>query len=398
MAAKPEFRYFLYEKRHPIDENDPAWNTALRLHREDHLDPGRDPGSATRPVTHGEYFSSIAKFLKKNGFHDLCQALSQCLERRTVPEELDQIRICLEKHGRFYHPSRVVVRLSGREVFFVLNLAVTDVGRRWMKNEYQTLKKLNHRFSYDFLPRVYHRGEVGAGSKHPRTTMFLGEWFQDFHEFHMAWDRKARTHRPAIWDPGKGKVFLSSRQAFDLFRQATRILTLYYQFETYEQIYPWHHAAGDFIVKPLGSQSVDVKLITVRQYAALTESQDHDPVAVLNELLLFFLNLSIWMRLDREDGVGDIVWAHDSVVEATVQGFFEGLKETKPLGSMDESISAVFLNYISNWQKEELLDVCRSLTDRYHPQTPEIPVIQNHLDGHAKALIQAFESTPFHND
>jgi hypothetical protein len=42
-------------------------------------------------------------------------------------------------------------------------------------------------------------------------------------------------------------------------------------------------------------------------------------------LLIFFLNLSIRMRLDRYDGVGDIVWADGPVVQSTLDGVMDGL-------------------------------------------------------------------------
>jgi len=84
------------------------------------------------------------------------------------------------------------------------------------------------------------------------------------------------------------------------------ILTLY----KYEHLPPhpsWHHAAGISCKEHWGV--VDVRLTTARGYEPLVifiEDQDINPVMAL---LYFFLDLTVRMRLDRWEGVGEIVWA-----------------------------------------------------------------------------------------
>jgi hypothetical protein len=51
-------------------------------------------------------------------------------------------------------------------------------------------------------------------------------------------------------------------------RRGIFLLTAYYNIDTGEQIFPWHHAAGDFVVTPL-AEGFPVKLIAVRGYAIL---------------------------------------------------------------------------------------------------------------------------------
>jgi hypothetical protein len=41
--------------------------------------------------------------------------------------------------------------------------------------------------------------------------------------------------------------------------------------------------------------------------------------------LIFLMDLSIKNRIDRFKGVGDLAWANDIYVMATINGFFEGL-------------------------------------------------------------------------
>lgn len=76
-------------------------------------------------------------------------------------------------------------------------------------------------------------------------------------------------------------------------------MTCYYNAETFEQIFPWHHAAGDFVIK-LQKNNMKMKLITVRQYAPMLENKnetaknntDSDIYLMLEAMLVFFLNLS----------------------------------------------------------------------------------------------------------
>ncbi len=68
------------------------------------------------------------------------------------------------------------------------------------------------------------------------------------------------------------------------------------------------------------------KLITVRQYAPRLEFHKRSPENQVTAMLLFFANLTIRMRLDRLDGVGETVWARDHSVEATIKGVVDGLR------------------------------------------------------------------------
>ena len=95
--------------------------------------------------------------------------------------------------------------------------------------------------------------------------MFLGEWFEGYNEFHISLDPADEKHKIIVWDHEHGNYFLSTDQTKALYRQAAKILTCYYNVETFEQISSWHHAAGDFVLK-CQNDEIDLKLITVRQY------------------------------------------------------------------------------------------------------------------------------------
>ncbi|MDM8524740.1 hypothetical protein QUF80_15335 [Desulfococcaceae bacterium HSG8] len=371
----PEIRYFLYHKAHPVQKNHDIWNTSLPVNRI----PSRD--TAEGSVTHGDYFSAIRFFLEENGWKVIISAVSQCMCRPVLLAEIKEISICLEKHGEFYHPARIRIYMDDEKIPFVLNAAVSDAGRGCILREYYLLKQLNEDFPCTFLPKIYEQG-YGQTLSGTEIPMFLGEWFDNYNEFHISHDPNDGKNKIRVWDAGRGPYFLSHEKTRELYRQAAMILTCYYNFETFEQIYPWHHGAGDFIVK-YENDEIDLKLITVRQYTSLVEHQgaEPDPGAIPEALLLFLLNLSIRMRLDRMDGVGDIVWADDIAVQGTLEGFFQALSLRVP-----EAFVIYFRNYLSSHTETALLDLSESIVNACPPLIPEVPVMQKHLKKHTVNL------------
>ncbi len=168
-------------------------------------------------------------------------------------------------------------------------------------------------------------------------------------------------------------------------------MTCYYNIDTFEQIFPWHHGAGDFILK-VEHDNLTVKLVTVRQYAAMLDFDDGNQISDeirMEALLLFLLNLSIRMRLDRIDGVGDIAWANDTAVEGVLKGFFSGLALKSAANQITDSFIHQFHEYIASQTESDLFDLATALITAYHPQAPDIPVIQRNLDSHIRVLYQA---------
>jgi hypothetical protein len=338
-------------------------------------------------TSYRDYFLAVRKFLEKNQFEILSNAVSQKILRKISPEEIKKISVCFEKHGAFYHPARVAV--SGHDFLctFVLNVAMSMAGRDCIQREFYFLAKLNQTTHQFFLPKVYGQDEIELEDDQ-KISMFLGEWFDCYYEFHLSRDPVDDAHKIRVWDPKHRNFYLSSAQSQELFRQASQILTCCYNVETTEQVFSWHHAAGDFIVKPV-NQKIEVKLISVRQYAPMIEQMRRDTEAVLNALLVFFLKLSIRMRLDRLDGVGDIVWFDDTSVLGTAKGIFEGLALKPPTPLLPGPIDACFKYYLLTCSQEELLDVSQALVKSFNPRAPETPIIKHYLAEHVKTLYQA---------
>jgi len=387
MPNEPRFKYFLSSTNNSVQQESEIWNAFLPLNR---MVFGKQPQPANGiAVTYGEYFDAVRSFLEKNRFETVRFAASQQANRDFKPEEIEKISIYLEKHGEFYHPARIETVVPGLKILFVLNVAVSGAGRSCLIREYSLLQKMNNDFPFSFVPKVYGTGEVFTKDNH-YISMFLGEWFEGFNEFHSSQDPADGKNKIVVWDNQQGNFFLSADKIMELYSQATMILTSYYNIETFEQIFSWHHAAGDFVLR-LQNNKIDLKLITVRQYTSifekkLTENSNRDVELILEALLVFFLNLSIRMRLDRLDGVGDIVWSDDIAAAGFLKGFFDVLALKAQISLLPAPIDVCFLKYLALFTDTDLYDLSKDIINSYNPEAPEVPVIKQNLKRHIEVL------------
>lgn len=387
----PQFTYFLANRKNPVQEDDRIWSAPIPL---DRGLSARVPDAETGLyLSHGDYFTAVRDFLEQDRFEVITRAVSQHVRRATASEGIERIRIILEKHGEFYHPARIETVLAHTTRSFVLNVAVSDIGKRYADREFRLLKQLNARFPFSFLPRVYGRGRTFTRNGDLEIRMFLGEWFEGFDEFHISYDPADQRQKIVVWDHARGNYFLSTDQTEDLYRQAAKIITVYYNIETSEQISSWHHAAGDFVLKRRG-RDIEVKLITVRQYAPMfgkdpeIGDKESDAERIMESLLVFFLNLAIKMRIDRLDGIGDIVWSDDVALTGALKGFFEGLS-AKTSTRFPGSLADGFRRHLSVCTHADLLDLNTAMIQTFHPMAPEVPVIKKHIGKHVEGLYNA---------
>lgn len=303
----------------------------------------------------------------------------------------DEIRIFLEKHGALYHPARIELQQGELLRKYVLNVALAEAGGNNIQKEFYILRRLQNGFAKNYLPRVYQYGEVALDDA-KRVRMFIGEWFDGYYEFHIATDPAGGKAKIAVWDTRKGSYCLDEELSADLYRQAACILTHYYNVETFEQIYPWHHAAGDFVIKP-AVHGVDLRLISARNYAPLfdvsagAEEMEASPVVLLNALLIFFLTLLIRMRLDRLNGSGEIVWAGEISVEGAVEGFFKGLAQKPHIKTLPGPIDESFRLFLERLTTAQLHELNTAIVDKgYHRQAAETAVIQQNIASHTACV------------
>ena len=382
MPARPQTTYFLYELKNYFSSDHPLWKAPLPLHRNAASRIAHPKSAVT--VNYGDYFQAVGQFLKKNHYNKLSTAVSRQIGRTINPQEIRNIRVCLEKHGAFYHPARIDVVGADFRTKFVLNVAVSRTGRDTIEKEYGFIAKLNHDIQGHFLPNVYGRDDISL-KKDLKLGMFLGEWFDGYHEFHLSRDRSDNTHKIRVWDPERQGFYLSAHQCRELYRQASRILTSCYNVETTEHIYSWQHASGDFIVKP-ENNSVDVKLIAVRSYESALKNRDRNTETIMYALLVFFINLTIRMRLDRLDGTDELAWSDDITVPGSVLGFLEGLAQKPGIDMLPGPVDGCFMYQFVNHTQSDLLDISRTILDAYSPRAPEVPFIRQHLQKHIVVL------------
>ncbi len=378
-----QISYYLGHESCPVRKETDQWTSPIPM--------GRKNTSENAPavLSYGDYFKAIESFLKKDARPILIQALCRKINPDVFEKEVEKISIIAEKHGEFYHPARLSVTAKGITRQFVLNVAVSETGKRFIQKEAELIEKLNRKGSANYLPRVYGFGKAAVTGRQSELLVFLGDWLEGYHEFHITKSSGPKTNI-VVWDPVNGNFFLPEDKKHTLYRKTARILTSYYNLETFEQIFPWHHAAGDFVIK-IKADQLSVRLVTARGYNVLVNNEERDPLSVLEALLVFLLNLSIRNRLDRIDGVGEIAWADDSVVAATIEGFFEALGCQKKISSMAEPIDVFFRYYLESLSFSVLSELFEDIVKTMPALAPETSVVKRKIGRHSSVFYQSVQ-------
>lgn len=392
MPNKPQFNYFLSNIKNQVQKDSKIWKSSIPVSRKQ---PKETSGIF---FCYGDYFRAARSFLSANACKTIITSVSQITNQNIKLSDIKGVNIFQEKHGEFYHPARIETIVGKTKFSFVLNVAVSETGRSCMKREYELLQRLSSKFNNSYIPDVYGKNEICIDNN-LNVSMFLGQWFEGYNEFHLSHEQADSSKKILVWDPVRGGFFLSKNQTRKLYRQVAMILTLYYDVETFNQIFPWHHAAGDFVIK-IEENEIDLKLITVRKYAPIfdnndrIEGKDRNLKFIIEGMLVFFLNLSIRMRLDRLDGVGDIVWSDDCAVEETLKGFYQALALKPQVPLIPAPQADFFLDYLSALPESQLYDLSLSIADAYNPAAPEVPVIKDQLKSHVASLYHSIKEHP----
>jgi hypothetical protein len=384
MSIKPQIYYFLSHLEEPITEDSPLWQEPIPLGRRNSTQMD------SRIVCYADYFRAARSFLENDMYAGISMAVAQKLQQDIKPQDIDEIRICLDKHGEFYHPARVDVIVRQTQLSFVLNVALSVRGKRFIKQEYQNLIKLNAEFPFYYLPQVYSQGDVFSQGN-TNICMFFGEWFDGFHEFHLSIDPASYKKKILVWDDLHVRYYLSADQTIKLYLEASKILTCYYNLISFENIFPWNHAAGDFVIR-IEDDRLELRLITVRGYSSMFKHlgnlkiTDNDVELRLQAMLIFFLNLSIRMRFDRLDGVGEIVWADEPAVLGTLVGFFEALALKPNNGALPDTPLTCFKFYLLSFTEADLHDLSKAIVSTFNPNVTETMIVKQHLNEHVETL------------
>jgi hypothetical protein len=384
----PRFEFFLETADQPLTREHPVWSLPLPSNRRWQAQTASIDAVGATSV--GEYLCAVRQFLEGPARLALYRDLARGGADSSGPE---RFRIYLAKHGEFYHPARIEAALNGgKRLQWVVNVALSAAGGRLIRKEYALLEKLFRQGRPAYIPEVYAFAEMPlAGGR--SLPMFLGEWFSGYHEFHLTRSTPTGEQQLVLWDPENGSCVLARKHAEDLYRRAARILAHYFNPVTFECIGAWHHAAGDFVARRGGS-GMDVRLVSVREYrpflrlSPATSDADSDIRTRLEVLLLFLLQVSIRMRLDRLDGVGQIGWSGQEAVDGTVAGVVEAVADKPAPPGL--SLAVLFRRYLAASTEEELLDLCRGIAAKtIRLDSPDYSLVKSRLPEHAADLVKA---------
>lgn len=307
----------------------PSGPVALTAERSALLLP-RGPDGDGPKLYYGPYLNALSSFLARDSHRPLREALEKHLERTVDSTEIEKVELISEKHGALYNVSRVRVFFEGeKSSSMAVNVAARPEQQAFLENEFNLLGTLRDRFELSFLPRPYvlgiapYRGETGGSLD---LELFIAEWFEGFYEFHLSKRPEEKSPVLRVWNhdspsPEPAGLSLDPEQSRSLYKQAASILTGYFDEKSFNQIYPWHNAAGDFIVKPKEGE-VELKLVTARDYRSLLDCEPA-PENIWIALMHFFLNLTLRLRLDRLDGTGELAWASEQCLRPITAGFIE---------------------------------------------------------------------------
>lgn len=341
-------------------------------------------------MTYQTYLNAVKSFIVANWDQYIGLLREQGLGEIGSHSRID---IVAEKHGSDYHPARIVV--SGEDTIksFVVNVAVNDRGKSRLLQDFRTMRQLRSQHPRPLVPDVYFSGNVTTQDPdgvHEDISMFLGEWLDGFYEFHLSLDETNGSTSIVLWDVDDGYSVLSHAESDEIFREVAFILTYYYDTETFEEVFPWHHAAGDFVVSR-SQGGVRVKLVTVRQYAPRLTFEEDSPENRLESLILFIVNLTVRIRLDRLDGVGEIVWAGGNCVAATMNGVLNALRAKTREEKCDSALIDGLMGIAGQMSPEEVAAMCMEVVESYDESAPDLPVIREHLADHILQVYRAFQ-------
>jgi hypothetical protein len=340
------------------------------------------------------YFQAIQQVIEKRDYQELLAALRTHRGRPVTLDEIREIRIFSEKHGSDYHPAKIEVCLPEQVIPFAANVALTERGLFILSNEFNIIGYLKSKYDLPFLPKAYflEEGEPNSSAEvSPPLGMYLADWLEGFYEFHLSIDPDDGRQKIVLWDNPRHDHYLPEDLIAAIYKETARVLTVYYDLVTFAQIHPWHLAAGDFIAR-IENDRVEVRLVAARQYGPLIGPED---LPWEEALLFFLLNLTLRIRLDRLNGVGEIAWANEGCLNSAMEGFSLALQEKAEKNEFREDYPQRFRKFLKSLSIEDLEERLAAIVGAYDPSAPDLPIIKKHLDRHLEAVFgqELFQKT-----
>jgi hypothetical protein len=343
----------------------------------------------------GDFFHATRDFLCQGDARRLFHLMKGPMDPDGQTGNIQHLIIRYEKYGALYQilSAETVTKDSKRKHAVIAALSLEAKGT--LERECDLLNRLNSRYAYPLIPQIYlkDRVECGRSGKTEMIDMALSNWFEGYHEWHFSGD-KSNAETISIWNMERGFQSATKDVIREIIHQASKILTLYYDPITNHQIYPWHHGAGDFVVK-VDEDGVDVRLISVRGYDTTISPLKGRVTNPLEPILYFFLNMTVRMRIDKLDGMGDPVWAGAFILPAVLNGFLEGLRQREQEGRTDNHIGEEVLSCLRDIPRKALREKLVRQIEMHRETDPvDFSFMHKHIAAHADELYHVFEESP----
>ena len=381
----PPFSYFHSSDNSPQPFSDEMLETSIYENR-----PCSSPEVSTG-LSYRAYFRFLSEFIISR-WGQVVAILEN--ESKDQIRQVDSVQIVAEKSGSDYYPASVKFVTPTERLTFVANVATTSRGRSRLLMDFELLNYFQSKGQGIYLPKPYlissEREFVNAESD-DYMLMFLGQWLDGYHEFHLTRLSGEKDLSLVVWDTDNGLKLASAAESREIYRQTAFILTHYFELTDFREIFPWHHASGDFVVR-LGP-NLDVKLVTVRQYAPRIQSEKDFELDVHEAALLFLCNLTIRNRVDRLDGVGDMAWGPHYFLDATVEGFFECLNARENGASLKAGFTAGLKSICERLDVIAWTQLFEGTLESFNRQAPDFELIESHLPEHIFEVYRLFQKS-----
>ncbi len=321
-------------------------------------------------------------WLRLKDYFDL---ISSFTTRRLPEYQINTLIVRSEKHGACYHVASIelVDDKKERKKFAVL-VGISDSGLH-LKREYSLIRMLKERgFRKTYLPEYYLIDEINIRGEN--ICLVLSEWLKGYYEWHITEDGSV-----CIWDMDNGYFMASPEQRLNIYERAAHILTCYFDPATFSHIYPWHHSAGDFVVR-CHKKQVQLRLTSIRDYKAVIMPEFQYDTALIISMVYFFLNMSIKMRLDKKNGIGKVLIAPEDIIPPVIKGFLSGMDELIAKNLLDKEHKDQITGLLSSLSRNELDSLFSSMLDYYGEEDPaDIPIISDNMESHINCLYHLLQ-------
>jgi hypothetical protein len=344
-------------------------------------------------LTLRDFFEGIRDFVWQNQGQKLARLLKKKQGSPVDPGHIEALVLRYEKYGTLYHVVSVEAGTKKNRWKFALSVAQYLEARETLDREFQLLHRLNKKYEFPYIPRAYFKGirKIKKGPHQETFLMALCSWFEGYHEWHFQkLDNHAET--ALIWDMEKGYHCATKQDVGQIIRQASRILTLYFDPNTFHHIDPWHHGAGDFVVKKK-QRAIEVRLITVRGYEPMEAFPADHTLSTREALFLFFLEMTIKMRLDKSEGMGSPLWASPTVIAPVLDGFVEALRLKEKRGDISPFLVEEFFDHLRRLSEEDLYSKMVQFARKYRHSDPvDFACIHQNLEKHVSDLYKVLHT------